>query len=311
MTFDGQDLRGLSPSGDEPAARQRGSATSRRSRCPTSTRPSPSAPSSPSRCGATSASRKARGHARRRSRLLARVGIPDPERTFDAYPHQISGGMAQRVLIAGAVSCDPDLLIADEPTTALDVTVQAEVLDLLRDLQAERHMGVLLVTHNFGVVADLCDRVAVMQAGRIVETGPAGPALRRARSTRTPRSLLDVDPRGQRAPGRCRRPRIRSRPLPVRGPRRSHRDDRAAARRRPDLVVEYPARASGGQPFRALKGVSIDIRRRRDASGWSASPARARRPSAGPCSASPRSPAARSASTARTSPASPSASAGR
>jgi peptide/nickel transport system permease protein len=106
-------------------------------------------------------------------KLLARVGIPDPARTFAAYPHQVSGGMAQRVLIAGAVSCDPDLLIADEPTTALDVTVQAEVLDLLRELQAEFTIGVLIVTHNFGVVADLCDRVSVMSAGRIVETGPA------------------------------------------------------------------------------------------------------------------------------------------
>lgn len=108
-------------------------------------------------------------------RLLAQVGIPDPERTFRAYPHQISGGMAQRVLIAGAISGDPDLLIADEPTTALDVTVQAEVLDLLRDLQAERQMGVILVTHNLGVVADLCDRVSVMQDGAIVESGPVGP----------------------------------------------------------------------------------------------------------------------------------------
>jgi peptide/nickel transport system permease protein len=105
--------------------------------------------------------------------LLARVGIPNPQRTFDAYPHEVSGGMAQRVLIAGAVSCDPDLLIADEPTTALDVTVQAEVLDLLRELQNEMHMGVVIVTHNFGVVADLCDRVSVMRDGRIVETGPA------------------------------------------------------------------------------------------------------------------------------------------
>jgi len=104
--------------------------------------------------------------------LLARVGIPDPKRTFAAYPHEISGGMAQRVLIAGAVSMDPDLIIADEPTTALDVTVQAEVLDVLRSLQEERNMAMLLVTHNFGVVADLCDRVSVMQAGRIVETGP-------------------------------------------------------------------------------------------------------------------------------------------
>jgi len=104
--------------------------------------------------------------------LLERVGIPDPKRTFAAYPHEISGGMAQRVLIAGAVSTDPDLIIADEPTTALDVTVQAEVLDVLRSLQDERQMAMLLVTHNFGVVADLCDRVSVMQAGRIVETGP-------------------------------------------------------------------------------------------------------------------------------------------
>jgi peptide/nickel transport system permease protein len=102
--------------------------------------------------------------------LLARVGIADPERTYSSYPHEISGGMAQRVLIASAVSCDPDLIVADEPTTALDVTVQADILDLLRDLQQERGMAMLLVTHSFGVVADLCDRVAVMQMGRVVET---------------------------------------------------------------------------------------------------------------------------------------------
>lgn len=104
--------------------------------------------------------------------LLGTVGIPDPQRTFDAYPHQVSGGMAQRVLIAGAISLDPDLLIADEPTTALDVTIQAEVLDLIRDLQDRMGMAVLLVTHNFGVVADLCDRVSVMQDGLLVESGP-------------------------------------------------------------------------------------------------------------------------------------------
>jgi peptide/nickel transport system permease protein len=122
--------------------------------------------------------------------LLARVGIPDPARTFGAYPHEISGGMAQRVLIAGAVSCDPELLIADEPTTALDVTVQAEVLDLLRDLQQERQLGVLLVTHNFGVVADLCDRVSVMQQGRIVESGPVEAIFDHPEHPYT-RSLLD------------------------------------------------------------------------------------------------------------------------
>jgi len=101
--------------------------------------------------------------------LLGTVGITDPLRTFHSYPHQISGGMAQRVLIAGAISCDPELLIADEPTTALDVTVQAEILDLLRGLQRDRGMALLLVTHNFGVVADICDRVVVMQDGRVVE----------------------------------------------------------------------------------------------------------------------------------------------
>jgi peptide/nickel transport system permease protein len=103
--------------------------------------------------------------------LLARVGIADPERTFSSYPHQISGGMAQRVLIAGAVASKPKLLIADEPTTALDVTVQAEILDLLRDLQKELGMAVLFVTHNFGVVADLCDEVVVMKNGEVVERG--------------------------------------------------------------------------------------------------------------------------------------------
>jgi peptide/nickel transport system permease protein len=106
--------------------------------------------------------------------LLERVGIPEPERLMRSYPHQISGGMAQRVLIAGAVACEPRLLIADEPTTALDVTIQAEILDLLRDLQQERGMGLLIVTHNFGVVADICDEVYVMQMGMLVEHQAAG-----------------------------------------------------------------------------------------------------------------------------------------
>ena len=110
--------------------------------------------------------------------MLTTVGIANPERVFNLYPHEISGGMAQRVLIAGAVACDPDLLIADEPTTALDVTVQAEVLDLLRDLQKRVGMGMVLVTHNFGVVADLADRVVVMQYGRVVEAGPVREILR-------------------------------------------------------------------------------------------------------------------------------------
>ncbi|MFE6887616.1 dipeptide/oligopeptide/nickel ABC transporter permease/ATP-binding protein [Streptomyces sp. NPDC057694] len=115
--------------------------------------------------------------AERALELLDLVEIPDPRQVARRYPHEISGGMAQRVLIAGAMSCDPKLLIADEPTTALDVRVQAEILDLLRRLQEERGLGVLLVTHNLGVVADLCDRVAVMNGGRIVETGPTAELL--------------------------------------------------------------------------------------------------------------------------------------
>ncbi|HWG98781.1 MAG TPA: dipeptide/oligopeptide/nickel ABC transporter permease/ATP-binding protein [Pilimelia sp.] len=114
-----------------------------------------------------------RAAARQRAReILLRVGISDPERVMAAYPHQISGGMAQRVLIAGAVAGRPSLLVADEPTTALDVTVQAEVLELLRELQREYGMALVIVTHNFGVVADMCDRVVVMKDGRIVEVGP-------------------------------------------------------------------------------------------------------------------------------------------
>jgi len=117
--------------------------------------------------------------------LMEIVGINNPERVFNSYPHEVSGGMAQRILIAGAVACDPDLLIADEPTTALDVTVQAEVLDLLRDLQKRLGMGMVLVTHNFGVVADLADRVVVMQYGRVVETGLVRPILSNPQETYT------------------------------------------------------------------------------------------------------------------------------
>ena len=128
--------------------------------------------------------------------LLARVGIPDPMRTFKSYPHEISGGMAQRALIAGAVAGRPKLLIADEPTTALDVTVQAEILDLLRDLQSEYGMGVLLVTHNFGVVADLCDRVLVMRNGGVVESGAVREIFRNPQHEYTQKlisSILDEE----------------------------------------------------------------------------------------------------------------------
>ncbi|WP_374189368.1 ABC transporter ATP-binding protein [Rhizobium rhizogenes] len=114
-------------------------------------------------------------------RLLDSVGIPDARRRAGQYPHELSGGMRQRATIAMALACDPTLLIADEPTTALDVTIQAQILDLLRTLQRERGMAMLFVTHNLGVVAEIAHRVAVMYAGRIVETGPVGEVFRNPR----------------------------------------------------------------------------------------------------------------------------------
>ena len=101
--------------------------------------------------------------------LMDRVGIPDARRRFDAYPHEMSGGMAQRVMIAIALACEPELLVADEPTTALDVTIQAQILDLMRTLQKELGTAIILITHDLGVVAEMCDRAAVMYAGEIVE----------------------------------------------------------------------------------------------------------------------------------------------
>ncbi|GHV26455.1 ABC transporter ATP-binding protein [Clostridia bacterium] len=104
--------------------------------------------------------------------MLRQVGLPNPKLTAQSYPHQLSGGISQRVMIAMAMSCDPQLLIADEPTTALDVTIQAQILDLMRRIREEHQTGIILITHDLGIVAEMCDRVLVMYAGRIVEEAP-------------------------------------------------------------------------------------------------------------------------------------------
>ena len=125
--------------------------------------------------------------------LLNSVKIKEPEKVLKLFPHQLSGGMAQRVVIALALAGDPDLLIADEPTTALDVTVQADILDLLREIRRERNMAILLITHDFGVVADLCDSVLVMRYGEIVERGESVELFNRPKHEYT-KALLAATP---------------------------------------------------------------------------------------------------------------------
>ena len=135
-----------------------------------------------------------RSEARSRTvEMLARVGLDAPDRRFDQYPHELSGGMRQRVVIAMALVCRPELLIADEPTTALDVTLQAQILGLIRALQREIGCSVLLITHDFGVVAQMADDVAVMHHGRIVERGPVRTVLQHPQHPYT-RSLLEALP---------------------------------------------------------------------------------------------------------------------
>ena len=129
--------------------------------------------------------------------LLRQVGITDPESRVDAYPHQLSGGMRQRVMIAIALACDPKLLIADEPTTALDVTIQAQIIALLKALQRERNMAMIFVTHDLKLVEEIADQVAVMYASQIVEQGPTTEILARPRHPYT-RALLDCTPHGAR-----------------------------------------------------------------------------------------------------------------
>lgn len=144
--------------------------------------------------------------------MLALVEIPDPARRADVYPHQMSGGMRQRVMIAMALACNPALLIADEPTTALDVTVQLQILELMRRLQREIGMGILFITHNLGVVAEVADRVAVMYGGRIVETATVRELFARPSHPYT-RGLLDSLPVVDHA-ARARGEQLRLRAIP-------------------------------------------------------------------------------------------------
>lgn len=146
--------------------------------------------------------------------LLKLVGLPRAESVIDEYPHQLSGGMRQRVMIAMAMSCDPELLIADEPTTALDVTIQAQILDLMRKLNEEKNTAILLITHDLGVVAEMCDRVVVMYAGQVVEAGTTREILKNPKhpySKGLIRSLPKMDVKNQELysiPGTVPRPKV-------------------------------------------------------------------------------------------------------
>ena len=153
------------------------------------------------------------------ARMLALVGIADPGRRVHDYPHQLSGGMRQRAMIAMALSCDPSLLIADEPTTALDVTIQVQIVDLLRRLQLERRMGMLFITHDLGLVAEIADRIAVMYAGQVVEEGPAEEVLTQPRHPYTLALLECIPERDYGGGGRSLRPIPGTVPDPLNLPR--------------------------------------------------------------------------------------------
>ncbi len=162
--------------------------------------------------------------------MLRRVGIPQPASRVDDYPHQFSGGMRQRAMIAMALSCDPDLLIADEPTTALDVTVQAQILDLIRDLQSEFNSAVIIITHDLGVVAELADDILVMYAGRGAEYGRTEDIFRRPEHPYT-FGLLGSMPRLDRVGG--------TQLIPIRC-RYAERNDGASERDVPQMLEAEP-----------------------------------------------------------------------
>ena len=186
--------------------------------------------------------------------ILDKVGIPDPHKRVDFYPHQFSGGQKQRVVIAMALVLDPKLIVADEPTTALDVTVQAEILDLLRRCRDEFGAAIVLITHNMGVVADLADRVAVMYEGKVVEEAEAKELFARPQHAYTRKLLASVPRLGGGTARAVER-------AAVRATERANGQDAASAGPvvvAKDLVIEYPGRLGRGG-FRAVDGVSFSI----------------------------------------------------
>jgi peptide/nickel transport system ATP-binding protein len=202
--------------------------------------------------------------------LLEAVDIPEPKRRLKAYPHQLSGGQRQRVVIAAALSCDPKLVVADEPTTALDVSVQAQILKLLRDLADTRGIGILLVTHNMGVVAQIADRVTIMHRGKVVESGPTAEVLRRPKAPYA-KALIGAVPRvdarldrfsvlGEEGRGRAEEARAA---LRAKAARTDETKDGTPVLAVESLCVDYCT--SGWLPgskahrFRACDGVSFSI----------------------------------------------------
>ncbi len=202
--------------------------------------------------------------ARRRAiELLDEVGFSDPKRQIDAFPHELSGGMRQRAMIAAALSCDPAILIADEPTTALDVTVQAQIIALLRELQRSRGLSIVFISHDLGLVADFCDRVVVMERGRIVEAAEVETIVKRPAHPYT-RKLLGSQP-GLIPPGHY---------FPLEGGERREgavppSEPGAACLEVEDLSVQFPGKRSFAawlqrkpvEAFAAVEGVSLTLRR--------------------------------------------------
>ena len=202
--------------------------------------------------------------------LMKAVGIPEPERRLGSYPHQLSGGQRQRVVIATALACNPQLIVADEPTTALDVSVQAQILKLIRDLADERGVGVLLVTHNMGVVAEIADRVTIMQNGAVVESGSAREVLTNPQAPYARTLIAAVPPietRLERLPVPSEETQVTldaRANVRAKGTRSETGDKDDVVLSVRDLEVEYGSRSlipgRKASVFKAVKGVSFDVR---------------------------------------------------